>query len=317
MPATGNKLNLPTAICLCLIGVAGLCAPTNYTEVPRSAVRDMARPGQIALLHAIDWCRQTAQLYAEDDTIGTEISSLEAQLRHAKQLARHLALENADLHQQLADLHASQAIPLASAQGTPLVVPDLLEARVLGTETSERWRSGRLIDAGSSGGIEESAFVLEDLNPLIDQGENAALTAGQPVYSGATVMGRVSRVGRWTSTVQPITDREFRGHARLIRQTSRGTIFGAEGILQGEGTEVCQLRFVNSTNPVSVGDEVVTANHSGEFPFAMHYGTVIKAELPAGVPHWEIWVKPAASDQIPTRVQVLRKSLNPIRLLAD
>jgi cell shape-determining protein MreC len=206
----------------------------------------------------------------------------------------------------------------------PLVVPDLLPARVLGAEAAEAWRAGRYVDVGLDDGIREEAAVLAEEGPLVDRGRDAGLAAGHAVLDGRTIVGRIRTVGRWTSVVQPITDPDYRAQVRIVRRTSRGLVLGPTGILRGAGEPTCRLDYVGSTQAVDVGDEVYTVdaiddeagNDVGEVSTVLgmlFVGHVTSAELPTGAPHWTIAVAPAATTP-PERVVVLRRRFNPARL---
>src|SRR5205814_1458134 len=117
----------------------------------------------------------------------------------------------------------------------PLVVPRLVEARVLGEETAALWRGRKLLSAGATGGVAESALVLDDTRPLVDLGADEHLAPGDAVYAyaGRIVLGKIGEVGHYSSTLLLVTDRAYSGSARLARRTSRGLVFGPEGTLVG------------------------------------------------------------------------------------
>ena len=207
--------------------------------------------------------------------------------------------------------------PRAHLVGTPLFQPDLVRAQVLGEELSCLWRGQKLIGAGTHDGIRELTLVLDDKRPILDQGADARVAADQPVYAGRIVVGKVAATGRWSSTLRLVTDAGYIGSARLARRTSQGTVFSSEGKLEGDGTRLCRLKYIQSTEPVREGDLVFTGETDGVHPCPMYYGTVARAELEEGTSHWSIWVKPAVLDEKLETVQVLRTALNRNRLLAD
>jgi cell shape-determining protein MreC len=115
--------------------------------------------------------------------------------------------------------------------------------------------------------------------------------------------------------LQLVTDPGFSGRARLARQTSRGLAFGSEGTLVGGGANLCRLKRI--MEPVNVGDEVYSGGTDGVLPYPMFYGRVVRAELEEGATEWSIDVEPAAKLDRFDRVQILRMSLNPSRLMAN
>ena len=192
--------------------------------------------------------------------------------------------QNGLLQKQLTTLQQNGVSPYRGAPAKPLVVPQLLEAAVLGQDSAAAWRAGTLIDRGAADGLRESTLVLEEENPLVDQGADAGLETGQPVYAGRTVVGKIDVVGRWTSTIKPLTDAKFRAKAQLARKTPDGIVFASVGILQGTGDAACQLNLVPATEAVSVGDEVYTNHNDDALPYPLYYGKVLQAELkPGGV----------------------------------
>ena len=185
---------------------------------------------------------------------------------------------------------------------------------MLGKETLASWEAGHLLDRGRRHGITVTDLVLESGRVTLDQGQNAGIGEEQPVYSGRQVVGRISRVGLWTSTIQLITDPEFRGLAQLGRPGRNGPTFSARGMLHGTGRPLCQLALVRANQVVEVGDEVYTGGRDNLFPWPMLYGTVVTARLKDGAPHWEIRVRPAMQERSLKRVEIFTKVLNPSRL---
>jgi cell shape-determining protein MreC len=242
----------------------------------------------------------------------TEVHDLHVRLAEASEHVRQLEVQLAIREQQWRSAKAEN--PHGESL-EPLLVPQLVEARVLGDESAALWRSGKLIGAGAAAGIVESSLVLTGRRPLVDLGEDARVSAGDALYAGRSVVGKVAAVGRYTSTVVLVTDAGYAGRARIARRTSRGLTFGSEGTLMGDGTALCRLRHI--AEPVNVGDEVYTGGTDGVLPFAMYYGRVVRAELEPAATEWSIDVKPDAALARFDRVQILRLAVNAGRLLAD
>jgi cell shape-determining protein MreC len=230
-----------------------------------------------------------------------------------KNRCRQLQIEQALLREKLNRLERTAAYPFRPARGQPLVVPDLLEAGVVGHETAVRWRSGAFLDKGAADGLVEDALVLEAGATVLDQGRDTGIAVDQPVYAGRVVVGKIARVGRWISSVQPVTDGAYRAMAQLYRRTPDGMVAGPQGILVGQNGPRCRLTLIEATAAVSEGDEVYTAVGEDTFPYPMYYGSVVKAELKPGALEWDVWVQPASTDER-RRVAVLRQKINPARL---
>jgi cell shape-determining protein MreC len=309
-----TKPSLLLTILLSCIGVVLLFTSEEETDRVKTIVRDALGPGQLLLNDALDRSNKSIQKLRQPSDHTKKLDHLRTLLAKGKHWNRRLKIRNALLRKRLADKEKTGSTPFPVVASESLLVPELLEAIVLGEENATLWRSGKLIDKGRADGLLESALVLEDSNPLIDQGSDAGLKTGQPVYAGRIVIGRVAQVGRLSSTYEPVTHPNYLGRARLARKTQEGLVFGAGGIIAGRGQPLCRLERVNSTEPVSVGDEVYTDTSDGLFPEPMYYGKVVKVKLPPGSPRWEITVKPAASELSPQTVQILRKRINPVRI---
>lgn len=304
--------SLRAAILLCAAGIGLACLPQSVTEPIRTGVRDLACPGQMAAQSVALWCHEARQGYGQSRRLAAQVAVLNAQLADWQLRCRRLQLEKTRFQDELIQTRG-RGFPLPST-GEPLAVPELLEAAVVGEETINRWSAGKLLDCGRIDGISGTELVLEKPGLLIDQGRDSGVELEQPAYVGGCVVGRVVSVGRWTSTVQMVTDPAYSGLIQLARQTPRGLVFGAEGILDGQGDGLCRIKLISSTEPVSVGDLIFTGGRDGVVPWPMYYGEVVAADLKPGAPHWDIQMKPALSDGEFQTVHVLRQVMNPERL---
>ena len=134
-----------------------------------------------------------------------------------------------DVRRRVAEL--DRLLGLASA-GTYTVVPARVSA--LGSSLGFAWTV--TIDAGSDDGVR----------------------AGQTVVSGAGLVGRTTRVSRFTSVVLLLVDPGFSVGSRLTRE---GTI----GIARGGGTGTLTYQQVEGGR-VEVGDALVTTGSSTFVP---------------------------------------------------
>lgn len=312
-PTTSPPLWLLTASLLTGIGLA--CAPDEVKTTLRTTVRDLLRPGQMAVTGGREWTSNHYESFRIRWLAAEPPSGLGTDDKIRDERLRQLQAENVWLREQL---RHSKSVAGAIRSTEPLLVPDVVEARVLGTETVQRLRRAARSILGSGGrdGIEGAALVLAGKSSQIDVGEDSQLHVDHLILAGCTVAGKVGEVGRYTSTLLPITDKQYRGLARLARSAGSGLEFGAEGILEGDGGDGCRLNFIQSTEPVSVGDSLYTSVTDGSLSVPLLYGTVVAAELPPGAPHWSIQVKPAADLSKLRRVQIVRTQPNPLRLNA-
>lgn len=298
-----------------LAGIGLFCAPAEITGKGQAVVRDLLRPGQVTVFVAREWTRDRYEAIRNRFLSRNEEPNTSAAVAVNDQQLQVLRAENAWLREQLT---AAKSATQSAHSTDPLVVPEIVEARVLGQETLQRahksYRS--LLGVGEQQGVDTSSLVLAGGGPQIDLGQEAGLAADHLILAGRAVVGKVAQVGRFTSTLLPITDKQYRGLARLARPAGSGLEFGAEGILEGDGGEACRLNFIQSTEPVSVGDSIYTVSADGSFNVPLLYGTVVEADLPAGAPHWTIRVKPAADFSKLRKVEIVRTAVNPLRLNA-
>ena len=292
----------PPTVCL-VIALALAALPDRLDYAIRSCVVDLAHPGQQAI------CDLTEKLaswrpFANHSTSPTgEQGKLEA----ARLEIQRLRLANMKLASVATSSNATAA-PVPPLVHPPLVTTDLVAVRVLGRETIQEWLAGRILDRGQ--GLAPDSLVVEPGHGTLDLGIDSELAQGQPAYSGRRVVGRISRVGRWTSTLQPVTATRFRGLARLARVGQDRPVYSTRGMLEGTGDGFCRLTLVPATAAVAIGDTVFTDGRDQPDDWPMVYGTVVQARLPGDAPHWEIRVRPAVDLNELKQVEVLTRRFN-------
>ena len=339
MPVSVRKWNCLTGLACCVAAVGLLCAPSTLTDLLQASVRDAVHPGSLLITSAIEGVRKLAPRSQSESANLAQLEATATELQESQRRERRLRSELAVLRGQLESLKRTGTRPIQPSSSAPLIIAELLEARILGEESGRCWQSGRLIGRGASSGVQPSEFVLS-AETTIDQGHADHVAPGHPVYAGRCVVGKVRHVGRWTSTLQPVTDADYRGTAQLARRVNASAaggvapiheqkaeqpgvprsedngsvVFGAKGVLEGQGHELCRLTLISSSEPVNVGDEVYTGERDALFPYPMYYGRVVQAELRPGASYWDIRVQPAVALEELETVEVLRKSINPVRL---
>lgn len=307
---TANS-NIRWAILLCAAGGAMMLLPEDRASSVRSPLRDLARPGLEVLQSIPEPLSRVFQGFHNGRSHTEQIARLEARLAAAERNARRA---NFNLP-RAADSERSAAY-LGTTPSQPLLIPELVDACIIGSETAVPWRNSKFLGAGRDKGLEESLLVLDDGATLVDQGASVRIDANDPVYADRVVVGRVAKVGTWTSTLELVTDKKFHGLACVMRETTEGFVPGPEGILTGDGADHCRLE-VESAEPVKVGDAVCTVPDDGVLPLRMYYGRVIQVDLQPGSLHWEVKVEPALKQLRLRSVSVLRTKLNPARILAN
>ncbi len=176
--------------------------------------------------------------------------------------------ENAKLTAELAELGEYKLenerlrgmLDLASAYGTEGV-----GARVVGV-SSDEWSRTVTIDKGSSSGI----------------------AADMPVTDGNGVVGQVTAVSTYTSTVTLLSDPTCSVSALL--QGSRAT-----GVLSGSVDGSLHLEYVSADVDVAVGELVVTSGLGGVYPKGLVLGTVASVTGSASGVFHDIVVEPLAA----------------------
>lgn len=314
--STGRRVpaSLFVTMAWCAVGTLLLVVSPMYSAPLRTTVQSAVLPGRRVIHSTGEQIQTLVSQWAPQPPEVAELDKLRSERDEAMQNVRRLQIRAALLAEKMEQLQQTGPLPVVGESSTPLVVPELLEATVFGEETTLLWRSGRMIDAGTEAGVLTDNLVLEaDDTPVLDQGAESGVLVDQPVYSGRCIVGKIATAGRWTSTVQPVTDPQYRGLAQILRGGQQNQ-FAAQGVLEGRGDGTCALKYVSSTEAVSVGDDVCSGGREAAFPFPMYYGKVTRAELKPGATHWTIIVEPAVSvDQWQT-VSVFRKVINPERI---
>ena len=105
----------------------------------------------------------------------------------------------------------------------------------------------------------------------INKGRDVGLERRMPVITPSGVVGQLINVWENYSDVLLMTDHN---HAMdVIVQRSR-----ARGILKGGSSVQCELRYLNRTDDVMIGDVLVTSGIEGIFPKGLLVGTVQEVE---------------------------------------
>jgi cell shape-determining protein MreC len=298
------------AAAVCALALALTLIPSTITGRLKTWQQTLLVPGQRAAASLVDWYRQSSSLL----TAGTPTSEGSPSQREEIETLRR---RNAQLQTALAvaNTRAEDAQRSAHDSATPLLVPKLLPARVLGRQARAFLSQLHTITAGADDGVLPAAFVLDDALPLVDQGSGAGIDAGQLVITGATVWGQISTLGGHVSTVRPATASGYRDLVQLARTSADRMIAGPQGVLEGTGERLCRIKLIQTTESVSEGDVVLATGGEALVDAPLVYGRVVRVENRPGEPHWDIWMEPAARSQ-PREVAVLQISLSEARLAA-
>ena len=278
-----------------LLGGILWCLPDVWAGKLRGVVHDGLSPGQCVVAATIPSAVHPAAATAGD---GGRDTTWQRQ-------ARHWQAEAARLKAELLELQRVPSWPAAEVS-QPLVRPVLRSARVIGWERSHGIEApAAVLRAGQAHSVEVNDLVLAPGEAILDQGQSRGLSPDDLILAGRSVIGRIARTSRWTSTIQPITAPEFRGQAQIVRLQDGETILGAEGIIAGSTEGTCRLLHIGTTEPVAEGDLVFTTLRGVPLSPPLFYGTITKAELKTGEPDWSIEVTPSRRGPPPSEVLVL------------
>jgi hypothetical protein len=284
-----------TAVVLCTAAGGLFISPPGFQAVIRAAIVDLVVSGQgyaqdasrsiSARLRSIRPADVVAAYGALDSAPDDRFAALAA-------AHRRLLVENARLRDELklAEKYGVSPVPVSRSPGGD--APQAVLAALIGASTNAKTsdRSAHL-GKGRAHGIAPSSVVVEDLRPLLDRGDDAGFEPELDVFVGRCMVGRIAAVGKWTSTLELITDARYRALAQIVRPSEQGASFGAEGILTGQGTPLCKLTDVPTTQTVTLGDEVYTSDRDRRTSALLYYGRVVRVEE-AGR-NWDITVEPA------------------------
>jgi len=103
---------------------------------------------------------------------------------------------------------------------------------------------------------------------ILDRGLNDGVKNNSPVLSSRGVVGKIILVAEDYSTVQLISDIDFRLSVKIMPSE-------AEGIMRWIQNDICQIVEVQTTSDVQIGDIVLTSNLSMYFPPNLPVGEVI------------------------------------------
>ena len=103
---------------------------------------------------------------------------------------------------------------------------------------------------------------------LINQGSNSGVKKNDPVLSSKGVIGKIIAVSDDHSSVQLISDGNFRLSVKIMPSES-------EGIMRWKNNQICEIFEVKKTAEVNIGDIVLTSDLSSYFPPNLPVGEVV------------------------------------------
>lgn len=300
----------------CLLGAAMFAVlPSSVTMPIRDAIRLAISPGQrcVSLTFSVvtsEWQQVVSQELSSRDL---EVDRLQAELAASQLRERRARLTAAAAADHLAMIEQQGATPFDTERAQRLIRPRAVRASVLGAEMLTELKSRGILDRGSADGVASDLWVLNQEFPVVQAGSELSVSDGLPVFAGRCVAGRIVEAGRWTSTLQYLTEPGFRARAVLVRpdhDDSQGQVFsfGAEGLIEGRSelkqNGLCELTQIPATEHVEVGMAVYSPpGHAVDAP--MLFGRVVSAEVPSGGLHWIITVRPAVDLKTLRQVEIV------------
>ncbi len=120
---------------------------------------------------------------------------------------------------------------------------------------------------------------------IIDCGSNQNLKVNNPVFTPGGVIGRIIACGPRSAKVLLLVDQNSACDVIIQRNRIRGT-------LQGTGSELCELAYLQRTADVKIGDQLITSGLDNIYPKGITVGTVVAATQDHNGLSQKIKVKP-------------------------
>ena len=193
-----------------------------------------------------------------------------------------------------------------------LVRPTWLTATTLGAAPRRGAVAELLIAAvGRDAAAADAAALGGDL-PALDAGADRQIGVGDFVVRDGAIVGRIAAAGRWTATVRPLTDPDFRLAVTVPQAADEANAGGgATAVLAGSGEPLCFLLHLPAARPVTVGTVVTCeAAETGGAPLPV--GVVAAVDAPEADGRRAIRVRPLATLDAAAGggVEVVRAGLN-------
>ncbi|MBN2207953.1 MAG: rod shape-determining protein MreC [Candidatus Coatesbacteria bacterium] len=162
--------------------------------------------------------------------------------------------ENRRLKETISRLEAEKAQLIEAAiQNTRL-------KKIVNLDESRRF----MLQACSVIGVDPSKLFS---SVFIDRGSSDGLSRNMPAITYDGVVGKIVKVSPHAARVQLLTD--TRSSVAVIAQRSR-----APGILQGNGSSVCEMAYIDADADIKSGDVLLTSGLGGIFPSGLRVGRV-------------------------------------------
>ena len=122
---------------------------------------------------------------------------------------------------------------------------------------------------------------------IVDKGQQAGITAGQPAIDESGVVGQVTRVFPFSAEITLITDKDQAVPVQIVRSGQRSVVFGL-------GNGQLELRYMPANADVEVGDLLVTSGLDGIYLPGFPVAKVINIERDSAYSFARIFCIPVA-----------------------
>jgi len=177
---------------------------------------------------------------------------------------------------------------------------------------SENDRLRRMLDFRTRSNLSLQAAKVIGKDPLpgvrsllIGAGSASGLRKNLAVISDRGLIGKVARAGSHSAIVQLLTDRNVGAAVRLANCR-------ADGITSWSGGSRLMIEGVVSSEPVKLGEEVITSSLDGVFPAGILVGQVIRTQRAEENLFLEIEIEPEVNFSAIEEVFVVREGAYPL-----
>ncbi|MCE1182565.1 MAG: rod shape-determining protein MreC [Rhodocyclales bacterium] len=122
---------------------------------------------------------------------------------------------------------------------------------------------------------------------IVDKGQQANITPGQPAIDEAGIVGQVTRVFPFSAEVTLITDKDQVVPVQIVRNGQRSVLFGL-------GNGQLELRYIPANADVQEGDMLVTSGLDGVYLAGFPVAKVVKIERDSAYSFARIFCVPLA-----------------------
>ena len=227
-------------LALLLIGllVGAVLRPTGYLK----PVEDLASSLFAPLQYGFHWVATRVSHLLQ--TV-RELGALQSRVNQLQETVDRLMIENVRLREaEIESAYLREQLQFKLANPTY----EMLAAEVIGRDPSNLLH-----------------YVM------IDRGTQDGLAVGMPVVTSRGLVGSISTVYPRSARIMLLTDPASSVSALI--QSSRAT-----GVVQGEGQRGLSMRYVEQSEPVEVGDLVLSSGLGGNLPKRLVIGQVVSSE---------------------------------------